>query len=179
MQLPRSTCVLVEELAANAVAATTVQLVDGWLLRAWPEAPFRRCNAVLPIRGDAHGLDARITVVEDFYRRRDLPVRFQLGAVSEPADLERHLAARGYEIEARSLLQVARVADVLRATAAGSHGALQTEVAEHPDAPFLDAAASGHGDERGARRRVLAYGEALARIGPRGAVAIARDAGGT
>lgn len=73
MQLPRSTCLLVEELAANAVLPTTVQLVDGWLLRAWPGAPFRRSSSVLPIRGDARGLDARIAIAEEFYRRRELP----------------------------------------------------------------------------------------------------------
>ena len=64
MLLPRSTCLLVEELAANAVAPTTVQLLDGWVLRAWSAAPFRRCNSVLAIRGDARGLDARIAVAE-------------------------------------------------------------------------------------------------------------------
>jgi GNAT superfamily N-acetyltransferase len=176
VQLPRSTCLLVEELAANAVAATTVQLVDGWLLRAWPEAPFRRCNSVLAIRGDARGLDARIRIAESFYRRRDLPVRFQLGPVVEPPELEPQLAARGYEIEARSMLQVARIADVLRATADAGRGRLCTEVAERPDAAWLAAAADGHGDERGGRSRVLSYGGLLARIGPRGAVAVVRDA---
>ena len=178
MELPRSTCLLVEELAANAVAATTVQLVDGWLLRAWPEAPFRRCNSVLAIRGDARGLDARIRVAEEFYRRRAMPVRFQLGPTAEPPELEAHLAARGYEIEARSLLQVARLADVLRATAGAVNGPLRAEVEERPDAAWLEAAAAGHGDERGGRRRVLSYGELLARIGPHGAVAAIRDADG-
>lgn len=179
MQLPRSTCLLVEELAANAVLPTTVQLVDGWLLRAWPGAPFRRSSSVLPIRGDARGLDARIAIAEEFYRRRELPVRFQLGPVVEPPELEPHLAARGYEIEARSLLQVARVADVLRATSDAARDPLRTEVEERPEAAWLDAAAAGHGDERGARRRVLSYGEVLARIGPRGAVAVVRDADDT
>lgn len=178
MQLPRSTCLLVEELAANAVLPTTVQLVDGWLLRAWPEAPFRRSNSVLAIRGDARGLAARIALAEQFYRRRDLPVRFQLGPVVEPSELEPHLAARGYEIEARSLLQVARVADVLRATADAAHGPLRADVEERPDAAWLEAAATGHGDERAAHRRVLAYGDVLRRTGPRGAAAVVRDADG-
>ena len=179
MLLPRSTCLLVEELAANAVAPTTVQLLDGWVLRAWPAAPFRRCNSVLAIRGDARGLDARIAVAEDFYRRRDLPVRFQLGPATEPPDLEAHLATRGYEIEARSLLQVACVADVLHATADAARGALRTEVEERPDAAWIADAAAGHGGERGGRRRVLSYGELLGRVGPRGAAAVVRDEGGT
>jgi GNAT superfamily N-acetyltransferase len=156
-----------------------VQLLDGWVLRAWPAAPFRRCNSVLAIRGDARGLDARIAVAEDFYRRRDLPVRFQLGPATEPPELEQHLAARGYEIEARSLLQVARVGDVLRATADAARGPLRAEAEERPDAAWIEDAASGHGAERGGRRRVISYGELLARVGPRGAAARVRDTDGT
>ena len=178
MQLPRSTCLLVEEIAANAVIPTTVQVVDGWLLRACSAAPFRRANSVLAIRGDAHGLDARIAIAEDFYRSRDLPVRFQLGPVIEPRELEQHLAGRGYEIEVRSLMQVAQVADVVRVTADAVKGPLRAEVEDRPDAAWIEAAAAGHGDQRGARRRVLSYGEALARIGPRGAAAVVRDADG-
>jgi ribosomal protein S18 acetylase RimI-like enzyme len=178
MQLSRATTVLVEELATNAVAATTVQLVDGWLLRAWPQAPFRRCNSVLAIRGDARGLDARITIAEEFYRRHDLPVRFQIGAVIEPSELEARLAARGYEIEARTLLQVARVGDVVRATAA-ARGSFETAIEERPDAAWIETAATGHGAERGAHRRVASYGEMLSRLGPRGAAALVRDADGT
>lgn len=178
MQLPRSTCLLVEELAANAVVPPTVQLLDGWLLRAWPNAPFRRSNSVLPIRGEARALDARIRVVEAFYRRRNLPARFQIGPVTEPEDLEPHLAARGYEIEARSLMQVASVADVLRAAADAVREPFRIETEERPDAAWIEAAADGHGDARGERRRVLSYGELLGRIGPRGMAAMVRDAEG-
>jgi ribosomal protein S18 acetylase RimI-like enzyme len=175
----RATLLLLEELAANAVAATTVQLVDGWLLRAWPEAPFRRCNSVLAIRGDARGLDARIALAEEFYRRHDLPARFQIGAVIEPAELEPRLAARGYEIEAPVFVQTARTGDVVRATAVAVRGDRGIEIAERPDAAFAEAAAAGHDTERGARHRVLAYCRLLARLGPRGAAAIVRDADGT
>ena len=75
---------LLEELAANAVAASGVQLVDGWLLRVWPEAPFRRSNAVLPIRCDPGSLDERLVLVEEFYRRHGLPVRYQISPAVEP-----------------------------------------------------------------------------------------------
>ena len=33
---------ILNELAINATAATTTQLVDGWLLRGSPDLPFRR-----------------------------------------------------------------------------------------------------------------------------------------
>ena len=50
-RLGTETVRLLDELAANATAATIVQLVDGWQLRAAPERPFRRCNSVLPFGG--------------------------------------------------------------------------------------------------------------------------------
>ena len=174
----RATLILLEELAANAVAATTVQLVDGWLLRAWPEAPFRRCNSVLPIRGEPRGLDARIAIAEEFYRRRDLPPRFQIGAVTEPAELEPRLAARGYEIEAPVFVQTARTGDVLRATADTTPARRRAEVEERPGAVWIEDAARGHGDEPRVQWRVRAYGELLARVGPRAAAALVRDAHG-
>jgi N-acetylglutamate synthase len=173
--MSRATCVLVEEVAANAVAATSTQLVDGWLLRAWPEAPFRRSNAVLAIRGEAGGVDARIAVAEDFYRRRRLPVRFQLGPVVEPRDLESRLAARGYEIEARSLMQTATLDDVLAATAGGPAASLRAAVTAAPDRAWCDGAARAHGDERAQQHRIEAYVALFARLGPRGVAATLLD----
>ena len=46
-------------------------------------------------------------MVEDFYRRRGLPVRYQIAPVVEPPVLEERLAARGYVIEAPTLVQTA------------------------------------------------------------------------
>lgn len=181
MQLPRATCLLLEEIAANAIAASTVQLVDGWLLRVWREAPFRRCNSVLPIRGDARGVETRVAIVEDFYRRRGMPVRFQIGAVCEPRDLEARLARRGYATEARTLVQVATVEDVLAATArdaAAAAAPVQVETRDAPDAAFVADAAPGHGDEPAVRRRVGVYADLLARVGPRSAAVLARGDGG-
>jgi GNAT superfamily N-acetyltransferase len=176
--MSRATCVLVEEVAANAVAATCTQLVDGWLLRAWPEAPFRRCNAVLAIRGEARGVDARLAVVEDFYRRRRLPVRFQLGPVVEPQDLESRLATRGYEIEARSFVQTAILDDVLAATANGPASSLRAAVTATPDRAWLDAAKLAHGEAPAERHRIEAYASLFARLGPRGIAATIADDGG-
>ena len=111
------TILQLEEIAANAVAPEVVQIVDGWVLRAAPAAPFRRSNSVLPIRGDGRGLDDRIALVEEFYRRRGLPVRYQLSPVVAPPELERSLVARGYAVEATSLVQTADASRVVAATA--------------------------------------------------------------
>lgn len=173
MDLPRETILLLEEVAANAVAATTVQLVDGWLLRVWPDAPFRRTNSVLPIHGTAHGLAARIAVVEDFYQRRGMPVRYQIGPVVEPPALEEQLAARGYVIEATTLVLTAPVADVLGALPSGETTGMGIAVADTIDDAWVAAYARAHGDDAAQADRVAAYGRLLARLGPRGAAAAA------
>ena len=107
---------LIDELTANATAATTAQLVDGWLLRAAPEYPFRRCNSVLPHGGNRAGLAARIDLVEDFYRERDLPARFQISPAVLPVGLDDALESRGYEIEEPTLVLVAETPRVIAQT---------------------------------------------------------------
>jgi GNAT superfamily N-acetyltransferase len=123
---------LLDELAANATAGGTVHDVDGWWLRAAPDLPFRRANAVVPFAGagSARDITARIEVVEHFYRDRGLPVRFQLSPSAEPADLDAHLAARGYAIDAPVDIYVAPTGRVLAAS----------ERAGLPAARILDAA---------------------------------------
>lgn len=113
---------LLDELAANATAATTVQLVDGWLLRAAAEYPFRRCNSALPYGGDSVGLEARIGMVEGFYRDRDLPVRFRMSPAALPIGLDELLETRGYEIEEPTLVLVADTARVVDQTEHGDAG---------------------------------------------------------
>ena len=168
----QETILLLEEIAANAVAAEVTQMVGGWLLRAWPGVPFRRANAVLPIRGDASDLDARIALVEDFYHRRELPVRYQMQLVAAPPELDGVLAARGYEVEATSLVQTADA----RAVAAATSGddALEVTLVEAVDESWLAANADAHGTDDGSRRRVAAYGRLLGRLGPDGAAVVAR-----
>jgi ribosomal protein S18 acetylase RimI-like enzyme len=172
----RETLVLLEEVAANAVPPTTVQLVDGWLLRAWPEAPFRRPNSVLAVRGDAHGLAARLGVVEDFYRRRGLPVRYQVGAVVEPPGLEEQLAARGYVIEAATVVQTATVADVIAASAPVA--GVQVDALDAADEHWLAQHGAAHGDDPAPRLRVATYAGLLARVAPRAIAAAARASDG-
>jgi hypothetical protein len=74
----RNDVAVLDELAVNATAATTTQLVDGWLLRAAPDFPFRRCNSVFPNHGRGAVDDARLARVEDFYRARSAPARYQV-----------------------------------------------------------------------------------------------------
>jgi N-acetylglutamate synthase len=155
---------LIDELGANATAATTAQLVDGWLLRAAPEYPFRRCNSALPYGGDRAGLEARINAVEDFYRARDLPVRFQMSPAALPAGLDDALETRGYEIEEPTLVLVAEssrvIADTMRAEA------VEVTFAEGIDEYWVAEYASAFGDDEAERDRLRAYAHLLRHLGP-------------
>ena len=109
---------LLDELAGRATAPSIVEPLDGWQLRASPDAPFRRANSVLPNGDLAAGTDLEdaITTVEQFYEARELPARFQLSSAARPEDLDHVLEQRGYEIEAPVVVMCAGATIVLGRT---------------------------------------------------------------
>ena len=155
---------LLDELAANATAATTVQLLDGWLLRAAPEYPFRRSNSTLPHGGDGRGLETRIAMVEDFYRHRGLPVRFQMSPAALPEGLDDVLETHGYDIEEPTLVLTADTARVVDRTRRGE--TQQVMVGEGIDEYWVAEYASAYGDDEVGRDRLRAYGHLLQRLAP-------------
>ncbi len=161
---------LIDELAANATAATTTQLVDGWLLRVSPGYPFRRCNSALPYGGDSIGLEARIGMVEDFYGTRDLPARFQMSPAAFPVGLDDMLETRGYEIEEPTLVLVADTGRVVEHTLRDDIGAVM--VGEGIDEYWVAEYASAFGQDEMARDRLRAYGRMLRHLGPAVATAV-------
>jgi GNAT superfamily N-acetyltransferase len=165
MTRPRTETVrLLDELRVNATAATTEQLVDGWLLRAAPEYPFRRCNSTLPYAGDRIGLETRITIVESFYRDRALPVRFQMSPAALPTGLDDVLETHGYEIEEPTLVLLADTARVIDHTT--SADAADVAVGDGIDEYWVAEYASAYGEDETARDRLRAYGHLLRRLGP-------------
>jgi GNAT superfamily N-acetyltransferase len=153
-----------DELAANATAATTVQLLDGWLLRAAPEYPFRRSNSTLPHGGDDVGIEARIGMVEDFYRHRELPVRFQMSPAALPDGLDDVLETRGYEIEEPTLVLVAETARVVARTR--REDSREVTVGDGIDEYWVAEYASAYGDDEMGRSRLRAYAHLLQRLAP-------------
>lgn len=161
---PAATIRLLDELSANATAATTVQLVDGWWCRAAPEFPFRRCNSALPYAGDSVGLEARIAVVESFYRERGLPARFQMSPAALPVGLDDALETRGYEIEEPTLVLVADTDRVVERTVRGD--AVAVTVGDGIDEYWVAEYAAAYGDDETAREGLRAYGHLLRHLGP-------------
>lgn len=153
-----------DELAANATAASTVQLLDGWLLRAAPEYPFRRSNSTLPHGGDSSDLESRIAMVEDFYRHRGLPVRFQMSPAALPDGLDDVLEAHGYEIEEPTLVLTAETARVVEQTRRVD--AREVTVGESIDEYWVAEYASAYGDDEVGRDRLRAYAHLLQRLAP-------------
>jgi GNAT superfamily N-acetyltransferase len=161
---------LLDELGANAAAATTVQIIDGWWLRAAPDYPFRRCNSALPYSGDSLDLEARIGIVEDFYGERELPARFQMSPAALPVGLDDLLEARGYEIEEPTLVlttETSRVAERTRRDEADA-----VTVGEGIDEYWVAEFASAFGDDDVGRDRLRAYGHLLRHLGPAVATAV-------
>jgi len=114
--------------------------------------------------------DARIALVAELYRRRGLPVRYQLGPVVAPPALEESLVARGYEVEPASWCRS-------RTRAASSRRRQQQRARSRwhgaVDEAWLAAHADAHGSDESGRRRVATYGRLLGGLGPRGlAVAV-------
>jgi GNAT superfamily N-acetyltransferase len=150
---------LLDELAANAMPATTTQFAGGWVLRAAPSRPFRRCNSVLTT-GAAETTDPsddrRFALVEAFYGSHAMPARYQVSPASRPHDLDDQLAARGYEVEAPVDILVTDV-HALRTTS--------TPACSIATGPAIDGAWASEYcatfDDSTTRRRVEAYREAL------------------
>jgi ribosomal protein S18 acetylase RimI-like enzyme len=165
---------LLDEMGFNATAATTVQLLDGWVLRAAPEYPFRRCNSVFPNRGDGPPHGTALALVEDFYESRGLVPRFHLSPAAQPADLDATLDRAGYEVEAPVDVLVAEVAEVLDAgRRLPRAGGAAVHVADGIDDAWSHAYGALHGDESVTRARVEAYGRLMRTLGPPVVVATA------
>ena len=82
---------LLDELASRATAPALIRPLDGWQLRATPDAPFRRATPCSP-NGEldaATDLDDAIRIVEEFYAERYVPARFQLSDAARPPQLDR------------------------------------------------------------------------------------------
>lgn len=166
---------LLDELAANATASTTVQLVDGWLLRAAPGLPFRRANATVPLSDTSASsleITARIETVEQFYRLRGLPPRFQLSPAAVPFDLDHRLAERGYVIDAPVEVLVAPAHTVLASREPRDLPPARVEGVIDPRWVEAFADANADSQDRQTRSRLEAYAHLLGTIGPRSATAV-------
>jgi N-acetylglutamate synthase len=113
-----------ERLAYSSWPAAEVRDLDGWRLR-FTGGVTRRANSVFTNDGRGTApLDDRIGAVENFYRERGEPARFQLSPLARPAELDAELAARGYAVEAPTAIEVAET----RAAARSAEGSTAVRI---------------------------------------------------
>lgn len=85
----------IEDAGLNASAPGEQRVFDGWLVRFNPgKAKRARCiNALAPGRLP---LEDKLAQLQAFYRGQGLPLFIRITPFSEPAGLDRHLAALGW-----------------------------------------------------------------------------------
>ena len=138
--------------------------VSGWQLRAI-SGGYNRANSVWPgVFTEVFSLDEAIDRAEAFYRKRNLPPRFQMLRTAEPADLDEALAKRGYASEIECSVLQKPVTPV----------AMPAEVAfgNQPTPGWLDLYVANQPPQRAAEYRYI-----LVRVPPSRAFLTAKRAG--
>ena len=108
---------MIEELALNAWPSLQTLLLDGWVLR-FANGYTRRANSVNPLYASQQEVGEKVRACEQWYRERRLKVVFKMTAASQPDGLDAFLAARGYEIDAPTSVQLMELGALNSAPAA-------------------------------------------------------------
>jgi ribosomal protein S18 acetylase RimI-like enzyme len=95
----------IEELSMNAWPALQTMLYDGWILR-FANGYTKRANSVNPLYPSENDLEDKIPACEKLYRDKGLPVVFKMTAESVPQELDAVLAARGYQADSYTSVQL-------------------------------------------------------------------------
>ncbi|MFF5791238.1 GNAT family N-acetyltransferase [Paeniglutamicibacter sp. NPDC012692] len=92
-----------DEVMSRGWRALEEEAVDGWVCR-FSGGVTKRANSVLPL-GEPADFAATLSVIEQRYAVRGLPAVFQISPDSMPADVDRRLAERGYQLDSPTLVQ--------------------------------------------------------------------------
>jgi ribosomal protein S18 acetylase RimI-like enzyme len=135
--------------------------VDGWIVRL-SGGITQRANSVLPLAAPAD-LTGTLDQVERLYREHGITPSFQLGPNTRPADLDDVLDRRGYRLQNRTSIEVARVDDALGALAETEAADVRISAEPEPDWMDLWWSVDGRGDDaaRATAHRILTAGPAM------------------
>lgn len=162
-----------DEVAAAAISASDLVVVDGWWCRADPTVPFRRANAALPPVGAGSGDPTSVVGrVVGWYRDRGLVPRVQV-STADPSSglLDAHLAEAGFTFEAPVTVLTSSAATVAaRCTADRDSGSTGVEVEPRRvvDGSLTAPLVELHGTDDRARARTAAYARLLEPFAERG-----------
>lgn len=95
----------IEELSLNAWPAAQTLLDDGWVLR-FGNGYTRRANAIYPLYTGSRPLEEKLRACEALYASQGQPTIFKVTEASQPAGLDAALAARGYQTDAQTGVQL-------------------------------------------------------------------------
>ncbi|MGH6815924.1 MAG: GNAT family N-acetyltransferase [Hyphomicrobiaceae bacterium] len=87
----------IERAAVHAWPAFATLPIDGWLWR-YSEGGSQRANSVATLSFTGSDVEAAIDEAERRYRRYNAAPSFQVSEIAAPNDLDRRLAARGYDV---------------------------------------------------------------------------------
>jgi ribosomal protein S18 acetylase RimI-like enzyme len=134
--------------------------LDGWVVRR-NRGVTRRANSVLPTNAP-FDLERALDYVENLYQAHGITPCFHISPAVQPADLDERLEARGYVVQAPTLVQCAEVADVLDCLPVAP---ADVDISSAPSDAWMDAwwRIDGHGgaDEQSVAQDILQRGRAL------------------
>jgi N-acetylglutamate synthase len=134
--------------------------LDGWVVRR-NRGVTKRANSVLPASAP-FDLERALDYVENLYQAHGIRPCFHVSPAAQPTDLDDRLDARGYVVQAPTLVQCAEVADVLDRL---PDVPVEVNISAAPDDAWMDAwwRIDGHGgaDDQAAARQILNRGPAL------------------
>ena len=110
--LPTNEIRFLEELTLATSPAIHQWLYDGWVVRASGN-DVRRANSATVFYPSSIGLEKKIDVVEDWYRRHQQGAMFRLNETLTPPELDGLLARRGYTREMDTFMMTLDIASLV------------------------------------------------------------------
>jgi N-acetylglutamate synthase len=86
-----------EELILNTSGALKQMMYDGWVLRSSPGSRVKRANSITALYPSTQPISEKIDYCETIYAKENSVLRFRINEFSEPENLDKQLANRGYE----------------------------------------------------------------------------------
>ncbi|CAG7649551.1 hypothetical protein PAESOLCIP111_05892 [Paenibacillus solanacearum] len=126
----------IDRLGIGTWPAQETEPCGTWLLRA-SEGVTKRANSVWTGNGDDWNPDdIRREQVEQFYKSRELPVRYHISDAS-PDGLDAWLESQGYVIEAPCLIMTADTTEAVQRTYRDGNEAFRADILSAPDNEWM------------------------------------------
>src|SRR5690606_32796693 len=120
-----------EQRAFTAWPAEEVHDIDGWRARC-TRGVTRRANSVFTAGGGPRDVEAALRRAQQLYAERGLPCLFQLSPLTQPSNLDRLLARRGFVVEAPVRIEVCDLSALTEVGGADDARSIETRIEPRP-----------------------------------------------